>query len=847
MAQQAVPSPADDMRHSGFTENQWKCVHAACLRRLANWHLAEEATQAVFILTLRKHDARHALAENSGWLMRAADLVCRETLRRERRRRHHEHVAAKSTDAVKSSSSFQNDDSRNLESDLNVALESLSDCDRTILQQRFFASQPYRSIGERLGLSEAAVEKRVSRALSRMRQIMKSNGIDVSADALSLLLYAGIEAGSAGAPLVRHFHFTRESRTLAKKVLRKLAWKKAVLAAAVIAAVLIFFPGSQNSSQRSAAAVASPPSPPALVAVKSEERQATTAEDVELPKFSTAVEAHGDTRQSQKAAALKSNRNAGAGKDDGAVIAMRDALPPECVAAIVPTPEKIPATVENDEEVIAAASGAPVVAAKPAAVASNEAIPARGVIVKGIELNMDTDSSIARSEITFTFENRSDKAAEFSFVFALPEHAAADRFAISDTSDGHFVEGAAAYVANARATYTNMQNGLIPAAPITESPAAFGVSKRSANASAHPLVSMTHKCMPEHKPIATWAEPAASLRELAELLVQAELPPAVTRRKWERLQQQHPDDPLAGVLERIDGKLYRLTISSIPPWRTRKAVVSCVQPLELEAHGADLRLVYRFPFLDLNQLPQPPALHFHGALRDVDNSTALNAPPGAVVSRTKTAATIDVAAVARQPNFSGMRVEFSGGLGRLLAAGDCVFKIHRPDANATSEGRFSLTLPPVMPTVPERKPSAAELQHAEVTVTAVDGSVLKTVGQPSAAAALPLDHCFSLYGICSAGGPVTVTLTGTLGGVPFRREWSAVLPAMPVRHSALAKLWARAQEGQIESTQAAFQQHIINGPVAFVVAPPGPGAQSRTTEVKSDSGNAELIAGKRVK
>jgi RNA polymerase sigma factor (sigma-70 family) len=839
-AQETVSAFTQDAPNSGFTENQWNRVHAACLRRLSDWHLAEEATQAVFVLALRKHDAQHALAENSGWLMRAADLVCRETLRRERRRRYHEHVAGKSHSAVESKSSIQNDESQNLETELNIALESLSDGDRTILKQRFFARQPYRSIGNLLGLSEAAVEKRVSRALARLRQNLKSRRIDINTAALPLLLYAAVEAASGGSSVLRRFHFTRENQRLANRALRKLAWKNAALAAAAIATVLIFFPLSQHYFPRNT--VTAPFVPPVQVTAIGE-RSVSSVADAEPQQNAMITPAPVENSESPNAVAKNSNHGSSSSADDGTVIAMRSVSPGEAQPTmIVPTSEKFAAAMVEEDAIIAAAGHGKTqaAAARPISV-SKEAVAAHGVIVKAIDLNMAADSSTARSELIFTFENHSDRAAEFSFVFAVPENAAADRLAISGTNEGEIFEAEAAYVADARAAYMKAQNARMEPLPANDGMVCSTLTLRSPDANPHALAFKPKQQFPAHTALETWALPEASRRELGELLVQAELPPIVPRRKWERLQPR-PEDPLAGVLERIEANLYRLTISSIPAWRTRKVLVSCVHPLALENSITGIRSIYRFPFLDLSLLTPAPMLHFHGVLRDVEDTASLQAPPGALVSRLKDALVIELNP--GQTNCGELRVEFCGKVGRLLAGGDCVFQLHRPDAKTHSEDRFSLTFPPCPATTNARQPTDTTVRNAELIVTAADGKVVTTSGQH--AAELPLDRSLTVYGIGNLSGPVTVVLTGTIGDAPFRRKWTAVLPGKPVRNVTIAKLWARSQQAPLDSTPAALQQHILNGPIAFVVAP-ALNSKSRTAEVQNGAGNSELIVASPVK
>ena len=72
-----------------FTElvsRHGRVVYAAALRQTANPNLAEEVTQAVFVLLAHKASSLSDHSVLIGWLMKATRFACRDLLRSERRR-----------------------------------------------------------------------------------------------------------------------------------------------------------------------------------------------------------------------------------------------------------------------------------------------------------------------------------------------------------------------------------------------------------------------------------------------------------------------------------------------------------------------------------------------------------------------------------------------------------------------------------------------------------------------------------------------------------------------------------------------------------------------------------------
>ena len=71
---------------------------------------------------------------------------------------------------------------------LDEAIDSLPDEDREAVLLRFFKDLDFRSVGSALGVSDDAAQKRVSRALERLRGFFDRHGVKVSATSLAAAL-----------------------------------------------------------------------------------------------------------------------------------------------------------------------------------------------------------------------------------------------------------------------------------------------------------------------------------------------------------------------------------------------------------------------------------------------------------------------------------------------------------------------------------------------------------------------------------------------------------------------------------------------------------------------------------
>ena len=125
-------------------------------------------------------------ASLAGWLCRSARNLSLNLRRDEFRRRSRERQAMENLD----SSSDAALDWEHLRPALDEAMSELSEADYDSLVLRYFKNQDLMSVGVALGVSDDAAQKRVSRALEKLRDNLSQRGITTSAAMLSVVISA---------------------------------------------------------------------------------------------------------------------------------------------------------------------------------------------------------------------------------------------------------------------------------------------------------------------------------------------------------------------------------------------------------------------------------------------------------------------------------------------------------------------------------------------------------------------------------------------------------------------------------------------------------------------------------
>jgi RNA polymerase sigma factor (sigma-70 family) len=217
-------------------------VHSAALRMVCDAHLAKDVTQGVFIALAQ--NARQ-LADRpvvSGWLHRTAQNLAANTVRSDVRRRAREQEAAAMNELLSAESDANWE---NIAPHLDAGLGELDEADRDALLLRYFERKPAREMAEVLGTSEDAAQKRVSRAVERLREFFSKRNVTIGAGGLAVLISAnavqsapvGLATAISAAAVLAGATVSTSTAIVATKTIAMTTLQKTIIGATLTAAV----------------------------------------------------------------------------------------------------------------------------------------------------------------------------------------------------------------------------------------------------------------------------------------------------------------------------------------------------------------------------------------------------------------------------------------------------------------------------------------------------------------------------------------------------------------------------------------------------------------------------------
>jgi RNA polymerase sigma factor (sigma-70 family) len=162
-------------------------VYSAVLRMVCDAHLAQDVTQGVFVALAQ---SARQLADRpvlSGWLHRTAQNIAANTVRSEVRRHTREQEAAAMNELL---GNEPDTTWEMISPHLDAALGELDEVDRDAVMLRYFERKSAREMAAILGTSEEAAQKRVSRAVERLRALFSKRKLKVGTAGLVALISA---------------------------------------------------------------------------------------------------------------------------------------------------------------------------------------------------------------------------------------------------------------------------------------------------------------------------------------------------------------------------------------------------------------------------------------------------------------------------------------------------------------------------------------------------------------------------------------------------------------------------------------------------------------------------------
>ena len=241
---QLLRAYADGGAEAAFAEivaRHTDLVYSAALRQVYSPDLARDVTQSVFTDLARKaRTVSTTLSPEAslvGWLYRGTRFAARDLYRNETRRTQRERQAMEQLHPAPETPP----DWEQLRPALDDAMSELDDTDRDAVLLRYFKNHDLRTVGATLGISDDAAQKRVSRAVERLRESFAKRGVTVGTSGLAVVISANaVQAAPVGLALTISTAAALTGTTLATtatvtatKAIAMTALQKTIVAATI--------------------------------------------------------------------------------------------------------------------------------------------------------------------------------------------------------------------------------------------------------------------------------------------------------------------------------------------------------------------------------------------------------------------------------------------------------------------------------------------------------------------------------------------------------------------------------------------------------------------------------------
>jgi len=218
-------------------------VHATARHQLRDPHLADDATQAVFLLLVRRAKSLPPDTIIAGWLFKATCNIAREIHRQNSRRQRREREANAMPTPNEPAFRAMAEEDRAV---LHEAIARLPGTDRSAIVLHYLEGRSSAEVAAAIGASETAVRTRLFRAKDRLRTLLGRAGISITAAALAAFLETS-KAHAAPAAILAQAHAIVQGtapaasvQALVKGVLQMTLRTKQITLAGIVLMVAFF-------------------------------------------------------------------------------------------------------------------------------------------------------------------------------------------------------------------------------------------------------------------------------------------------------------------------------------------------------------------------------------------------------------------------------------------------------------------------------------------------------------------------------------------------------------------------------------------------------------------------------
>jgi RNA polymerase sigma factor (sigma-70 family) len=221
-------------------------VYSAALRQVRSPQLAEEVAQSVFADLARAAGKLKPDTLLTAWLYQVTRRTAIDVVRKESRRQLREQIAVEmnNMNAHESGTGFQPVWTE-IEPLLDDAMATLEETDRSAILLRYFENKNLREVGETLGTTDDTAQKRISRAVERLREFFTKRNVTIGASGLAALISAnavqaapvGLAATISAAAVLAGTAVHTSTVIAATKTIAMTTMQKTIIAALLAAAV----------------------------------------------------------------------------------------------------------------------------------------------------------------------------------------------------------------------------------------------------------------------------------------------------------------------------------------------------------------------------------------------------------------------------------------------------------------------------------------------------------------------------------------------------------------------------------------------------------------------------------